>query len=222
MTPYTDWLVQDVRLRLFTWLGAVACVLLIACANVANLLLARGTGRARELAVRASLGASRWRIVRQLLAESLVLSAAGAIGGIAIASWATQLLAVSAPISLPRIFQARVDVDVLAFAAALTIACTVVFGLVPALRGAHRSAGRDARRRPQVWFRRRAGSYAHGAGGGRSGSGRDTHRWRRSPATRGVAPAGRRAGLRARGRAHGARDAAGQGVSHGRARAPRV
>ena len=111
-------------------------MLLIACANVANLLLARGTGRARELAVRASLGASRWRIVRQLLAESLVLSAAGAVGGIAIASWATQLLAVSGPASLPRIFQASVDGAVLAFAVALTIASAVIFGLVPALRAA--------------------------------------------------------------------------------------
>ena len=136
VSSYTDSLVQDVRLRLFTWLGAVACVLLIACANVANLLLARGTGRARELAVRASLGASRWRIVRQLLAESLVLSAAGAIGGIAIASWATQLLAVSGPASLPRIFQASVDGAVLAFAVALTLASAVIFGLVPALRAA--------------------------------------------------------------------------------------
>ena len=136
VTPYTEWLVEDVRLRLFTWLGAVACVLLIACANVANLLLARGTGRARELAVRASLGASRWRIVRQLLAESLVLSAAGALGGVAIARWATQLLAVSGPISLPRIFQASVDGTVLAFAVALTVASAVIFGLVPALRAA--------------------------------------------------------------------------------------
>jgi putative ABC transport system permease protein len=136
VSPYTEWLVQDVRLRLFTWLGAVACVLLIACANVANLLLARGTGRARELAVRASLGASRWRIVRQLLAESLVLSAAGAAGGVAIASWATQLLAVAGPASLPRIFQASVDGAVLAFAVALTIASAVIFGLVPALRAA--------------------------------------------------------------------------------------
>ena len=136
VTPYTDWLVQDVRLRLFTWLGAVACVLLIACANVANLLLARGTGRARELAVRAALGASRWRIVRQLLAESLVLSAAGALGGVVIASWATQLLAASGPATLPRIFQTSVDGVVLAFAVALTVASAVTFGLVPALRAA--------------------------------------------------------------------------------------
>ena len=136
VTPYTDWLVSDVRLRLFTWLGAVSCVLLIACANVANLLLARGTGRARELAVRASLGASRWRIVRQLLAESLVLSAAGAIGGVLIAAWATRLLAVSGPTALPRIFQASVDGVVLAFAVALTVASAVTFGLVPAMRAA--------------------------------------------------------------------------------------
>jgi putative ABC transport system permease protein len=136
VTSYADWLVQGVRLRLFTWLGAVACVLLIACANVANLLLARGTGRARELAVRASLGASRWRIVRQLLAESLVLSVAGSTCGVGIAVWATQLLAVSGPSTLPRIFQASVDGSVLAFAVALTVASAVIFGLVPALRAA--------------------------------------------------------------------------------------
>ena len=134
VVSYTDWLVQDVRQRLFIWLGAVACVLLIACANVANLLLARGTGRARELAVRATLGASRWRIVRQLLAESLVLAAAGAAGGVLLAWWATQLLAASGPASLPRLFQAQVDAVVLAFAVGLTGASAVVFGLVPALR----------------------------------------------------------------------------------------
>ena len=134
VVSYTDWLVQDVRQRLFVWLGAVACVLLIACANVANLLLARGTGRARELAVRATLGASRWRIVRQLLAESLVLAAAGAAGGVLLAWWATQLLAASGPASLPRLFQAQVDAVVLAFAVGLTGASAVVFGLVPALR----------------------------------------------------------------------------------------
>lgn len=133
---YVDSLVGDVRLRLFTWLGAVACVLLIACANVANLLLARGTGRARELAVRASLGASRWRILRQLLAESLVLAVAGAAAGVLLAVWATRLLAASAPAGLPRLFQADVDVVVLAFAMALTVLSALVFGLAPALRAA--------------------------------------------------------------------------------------
>ena len=133
---YVDSLVGDVRLRLFTWLGAVACVLLIACANVANLLLARGTGRARELAVRASLGASRWRIVRQLLAESLVLAGAGAIAGVLLARAATRLLASAGPSALPRLFQAEVDGVVLGFAMALTVLSALIFGLAPALRAA--------------------------------------------------------------------------------------
>jgi putative ABC transport system permease protein len=148
---YGEWLVQDVRQRLFIWLGAVACVLLIACANVANLLLARGTGRARELAVRASLGASRWRIVRQLLAESLVLAIVGAAGGVLLAWWATHLLAATGPASLPRLFQAEVDGIVLLFAVALTMTSAVAFGLVPALRAARtdlhvviREGGRSA------------------------------------------------------------------------------
>ena len=151
VVSYMDWLVHDVRQRLFVWLGAVACVLLIACANVANLLLARGTGRARELAVRATLGASRWRIVRQLLAESLVLAAAGAAGGVLLAWWATQLLAATGPASLPRLFQAQVDAVVLAFAVGLTVASAVICGLVPALRAARtdlhlviREGGRSA------------------------------------------------------------------------------
>jgi predicted permease len=133
---YVDSLVGDVRLRLFTWLGAVGCVLLIACANVANLLLARGTGRARELAVRASLGASRWRIIRQLLAESLVLAAAGAVTGVMLAGWATRLVAAAGPSALPRLFQADVDGVVLAFAMAVTVASALVFGLAPAMRAA--------------------------------------------------------------------------------------
>jgi predicted permease len=133
---YEDSLVGDVRARLFTWLGAVACVLLIACANVANLLLARGTGRARELAVRASLGASRWRIVRQLLAESLVLAAVGAAAGLLLAIAATRLVAAAGPSALPRLFQAGVDGVVLAFAMGLTVVSALVFGLAPALRGA--------------------------------------------------------------------------------------
>jgi putative ABC transport system permease protein len=133
---YVDSLVGDVRTRLFTWLGAVACVLLIACANVANLLLARGTGRARELAVRASLGASRWRIVRQMLAESLVLAGLGAAAGVLLASAATRLLASAAPSALPRLFQADVDLVVLGFAMGLTVLSALIFGLAPALRAA--------------------------------------------------------------------------------------
>ena len=104
-----------------------------------------------------SLGASRWRIVRQLLAESLVLSAAGAVGGIAIASWATQLLAVSGPAWLPRIFQASVDGAVLAFAVALTIASAVIPGLVPALR----AAGTDLQGVMREGGRRSGSAVAH-------------------------------------------------------------
>ena len=148
---YVDSLVGDVRLRLYTWLGAVACVLLIACANVANLLLARGTGRARELAVRASLGASRWRIVRQLLAESLVLAGVGAAAGVLLAGAATRLLAAAGPSALPRLFQADVDASVLGFAMLLTVVSALIFGLAPALRASRadlqivlREGGRSA------------------------------------------------------------------------------
>ncbi|MGH7556035.1 MAG: ABC transporter permease, partial [Longimicrobiales bacterium] len=122
-------------------LGAVAFVLLIACADVANLLLARASGRARETAIRTALGASRGRLVRQLLTESLLLSLGGAVVGIVIASWALDLVRTAVPESFlgfaPRMAALSVDARVLAYTAGLTLACAVLFGLAPAWRASH-------------------------------------------------------------------------------------
>ena len=125
--------VSDVRRSLLVLLGAVAFVLLIACADVANLLLVRASARARELAVRAALGASRWQVARQLLAESLVLAAAGAALGVLLAVWGVRLLKAAAPPDLPRLDEVGVDGSVLAFTALVASATALAFGLVPAV-----------------------------------------------------------------------------------------
>ncbi|MGH9314415.1 MAG: ADOP family duplicated permease [Vicinamibacterales bacterium] len=134
--PLVTQLVGDSRGRLLTLLGAVGFVLLIGCGNVANLLLARGAARARELAIRAALGAGRGRIVRQLLTESMVLALAATGAGLAIAAWGTRSLVGLTPPGVPRLEQASVDGTVLAFAFSLAIVSSVVFGLAPALRAA--------------------------------------------------------------------------------------
>jgi predicted permease len=131
-----DAVTGSVRTALFVLLAAVGFVLLIACANVANLLLARSVTRQRELALRAVLGAGRARIIRQLLTESVMLSAGGALCGIALAMLAVQGLAAFAPVSLPRVNKIAIDSRVLAFTAAISILTSVIFGLVPAWRGA--------------------------------------------------------------------------------------
>ena len=113
--------------------GAVIVVLLVACANVANLLLARGTGRLRELALRSAIGADRGRLVRQMLTESVALSALGAVGGIAVALVATRALTVLAAAGIPRADQIGLDGAVLAFALAAALITSVIFGLVPAI-----------------------------------------------------------------------------------------
>jgi putative ABC transport system permease protein len=112
--------------------GAVALVLLMACVNVANLLLARGEARRRELAVRTALGASQFRLVRQMLTEAWLLSAAGAVAGLLVAVWCTRLVVGFAPRALPRVVDTSLNGPVLACAAALGVAAGLIFGLIPA------------------------------------------------------------------------------------------
>jgi putative ABC transport system permease protein len=128
-----DLVVGGVRPVLLLFLTAVSLILVIACANVANLLLARAGTRARELALRAAVGASRWRLVRALLVESFVLAVSGALVGVLIAEWGTVAFKALAPAGIPRLANVQVDGRVLAFALTLSIATTLLFGLAPAL-----------------------------------------------------------------------------------------
>ncbi|MBW3533942.1 MAG: ABC transporter permease [Gemmatimonadetes bacterium] len=130
--------VADVSATLWILLGVVGLVLLMACANVANLLLARGEARERDLAVRVAMGAGRGRLARQLLAESLLLGTAGALGGVALAAAAVDQLARRAPPTLPRGGDVGVDGAVLAFAAGAALLASVLFGTAPAFRAAGR------------------------------------------------------------------------------------
>ncbi len=158
--PLAEVVFGGVRPALLVLIGAVALVLLVACANVANLLLARGAARAREVTVRAALGASVSRLMRQFLVESAVLTAAGAIVGLGLALVGLQGLLALAPGSIPRVGSIGIDARVLGVTAALTVLISVTFGMVPAIQARRRgprlalqadsgrgaSAGREQRR----------------------------------------------------------------------------
>ncbi len=132
--PLQEQRTGGVRTALWVLLGAVTFLLLIACANVANLLLARATARGREIALRAALGGGRGRIARQLLTESLLLAAAGGLAGMLLAWPATSMMATLAPREIPRVEEIRTDGAVLLFALTVSLATGILFGLVPALR----------------------------------------------------------------------------------------
>jgi putative ABC transport system permease protein len=134
--PFHEDIVEDYSQALWLILGAVGCVLLIACANVANLFLARATVRYKEISIRAALGASRWQIIRQLLTESSLLALSGGALGLLVATWGSDALINLIPRDLPRLSEINVDWWVLGFTLVVSFATGIFFGLAPALQAA--------------------------------------------------------------------------------------
>jgi predicted permease len=138
--PLQEWVVGNARTPLLVLLGAVGLVMLVACANLANLLLARANGRRREFAVRAALGGAGWRLARQLLTESALLAACGGVLGALGARWLLNVLVALAPADVPRLHDVALDGRMLAFVAALTTVTALLAGLAPAWRAARTEA----------------------------------------------------------------------------------
>jgi predicted permease len=162
MMPLQSMLVENVQSTLLVLLGAVGLVLLIACANIANLLLTRATSRSKEIAVRTALGAGRTRVIRQLLSESAVLGLLGGIAGIALAYWGVRALSSLIPDGMPRANEIHVDNFVLGFALALSALASMAFGLAPALFAANGNVQmnlRDGGRSGEGGNRRRARNF---------------------------------------------------------------
>ncbi len=137
VTPVKQEMVKNIRPFLLVLLAAVGFVLLIACVNVANLLLARSGGRAREFAIRAALGASQGRVIRQLLTESVILALCGGALGLILAAWGTSAALSIVPGTLPRASDVHIDPRVLLFTLIVSVAAGILFGLAPALKTAH-------------------------------------------------------------------------------------
>jgi len=137
VTPYSQAVTGDVRLPLLLLLVAVGIVLVIACANVANLLLARSTARHKEIAVRAALGADGWRLGRQMITESVVLGLIAGLAAIFLGGWGMELILSLAPADLPRMQEVHMDWRVLLFALALSLGTAILFGITPAIEASH-------------------------------------------------------------------------------------
>jgi predicted permease len=139
LVPLLDQQIGDIKIALWVMLGAVGLVLLIACGNVANLLLARASARQREIAVRQALGVGRWRLTRQLLTESVLLAVAGGAAGLALAGGGLRLLIAAAATSFPRVAETRMDIRVLLFALVVSLGTGILFGLAPAFQSVRRT-----------------------------------------------------------------------------------